>query len=74
MPTVAITDYTFPNLDVEQANLSAAGLELRSGNDKQIPTLQALVAEPDAIIMQFAPINADVKSLFRDAIHVAVRT
>ncbi|MBM3824606.1 MAG: C-terminal binding protein [Verrucomicrobia bacterium] len=67
MPTVAITDYTFPNLDVEQAILSAAGLELRSGNDKQIPALQALVAEADAVITQFAPINADVIGAMRRA-------
>lgn len=60
MPTVAITDYTFPNLDVEQAILSASGFELRSGNDKQVPALQALVAEADAVITQFAPINAEV--------------
>jgi len=60
MPTVAITDYTFPNLDVEQEILSAAGLELRSGNDKQVPSLKTLVAEADAVITQFAWINADV--------------
>ncbi len=60
MPTVAITDYSFPNLDVEQAILSAAGFELRSGNDKLVPALQSLVAEADAVITQFAPINADV--------------
>lgn len=60
MLTVAITDYTFPNLEIEQSILSAAGFELRSGNDKQIPALQALVAEADAVITQFAPINADV--------------
>jgi D-3-phosphoglycerate dehydrogenase len=60
MPTVAITDYTFPSLDIEQAILSAAGFEWRSGNDKQVPALQALVAEADAVITQFAPINAEV--------------
>lgn len=60
MPTVAITDYTFPNLEVEQAILLAAGFELRSGNDKQVPAPQALVAEADAVITQFAPINAEV--------------
>lgn len=32
-------------MDVEQTILSAAGLGLRSGNDKQVPALQALVAE-----------------------------
>lgn len=60
MLTVAITDYTFSDLEIEQAILSAAGFKLRSGNDKQIPALQALVAEADAVITQFAPINADV--------------
>jgi D-3-phosphoglycerate dehydrogenase len=60
MLTVAITDYTFSDLEIEQAILSAAGFKLRSGNHKQIPALQALVAEADAVITQFAPINADV--------------
>ena len=60
MPTVAITDYSFPDLELEQAILSAAGFELRSGNDKQIPALKSLVADADAVITQFAPINAEV--------------
>lgn len=60
MPTVAITDYTFPNLDIESSILTAAGIELRSGNDKRIPALKSLVAEADAVITQFAPINAEV--------------
>lgn len=60
MPTVAITDYSFPDLELERSILSADGFELRSGNDKEIPALQMLVAEADAVITQFAPINADV--------------
>lgn len=60
MPTVAITDYTFTRLDIEQAILSAVGFDLRSGNDNQVSALQALVAEADAVITQFAPINAEV--------------
>ena len=60
MPTVAITDYSFPDLELERAILSAAGFELRSGNDKQIPALKSLVAEADVVITQFAPINAEV--------------
>lgn len=67
MLTVAVTDYTFPNLEIEQAIISAAGFELRSGNDKQIPALQSLVAEADAVITQFAPINADVISAMQRA-------
>ena len=44
MPTVAITDYSFPDLELERAILSAAGFELRSGNDKQISALKSIVA------------------------------
>jgi D-3-phosphoglycerate dehydrogenase len=60
MPTVAITDYSFPDLEIEQAILSAAGFKIRSGNDKQASALKSIVAEADAVITQFAPINADV--------------
>ena len=60
MPTVVVTDYTFPNLEIEQSILSASGFELRSGNNKEIPALQALAAEADAVITQFAPVNAEV--------------
>lgn len=58
--TVAITDYTFPNLEIEQALLTAVGAQLRSGNDKQVSALKTLVVDADAIITQFAPINAEV--------------
>lgn len=60
MPTVAITDYSFPDLELERSIMSAAGFGLLSGNNKEIPALQSLVAEADAVITQFAPINADV--------------
>jgi D-3-phosphoglycerate dehydrogenase len=60
MPTVAITDYSFPNLEIEASILSAAGAEICSGNDKQIPALKSLVAEADAVITQFAPLTAEV--------------
>lgn len=60
MPTVAITDYSFPDLELERSILSAGGFGLLSGNNKEIPALQSLVAEADAVITQFAPINAAV--------------
>ena len=60
MPKVAITDYSFPDLEIEQAILSVAGFEIRSGNDKQTSALKSIVAEADAVITQFAPINAEV--------------
>jgi D-3-phosphoglycerate dehydrogenase len=60
MPIVSITDYTFPSLDIEESLVRAAGGELRSGNDKQVEALKRLVADADAVITQFAPINAEV--------------
>jgi D-3-phosphoglycerate dehydrogenase len=67
MSTVAITDYTFPNLDLEQAILTAAGAQLRSGNDKQVSALKQIVAQADAVITQFAPINAEVIAAMQQA-------
>lgn len=60
MPIVAVTDYSFPNLDIEAQIVKTAGAELRAGNDKQIPALQAIVTDAESVIAQFAPINAEV--------------
>jgi D-3-phosphoglycerate dehydrogenase len=60
MSLVAITDYTFPSLDIEQSILRAAGAQVRAGNDKQVAALKTLVADADAVITQFAPIDAEV--------------
>jgi D-3-phosphoglycerate dehydrogenase len=60
MPIVAVTDHTFPSLEIENSLITAAGGQLRSGNDKQVAALRTLVADADAVITQFAPINAEV--------------
>ena len=69
MPIVAITDYTFPSLEIEESLIRAAGgeFELRSGNDKQVEALKRLVADADAVITQFAPINAEVIAAMQKA-------
>ena len=67
MPIVSITDYTFPSLDIEESLIRAAGGELRSGNDKQVEALKRLAADADAVITQFAPINAEVIGAMRRA-------
>ena len=59
-PTVAITDYTFPNLDIERSILEPTGCELISGQAKSPEALIPLVAQADAVITQFAPVNASV--------------
>jgi len=67
MPVVVVTDYTFPSLEVEEAILRAAGVALRAGNDKAAAALKAIVADADAVITQFAPINAEVIGSMRRA-------
>ena len=65
MPVVAITDFTFPSLEIEERIVHAAGAELQAGNDRQIAALKLLVADADAVITQFAPIHAEVISEMR---------
>ena len=61
MPTVAITDYTFPDLSFEEAVLRPAGVEIVSFKEKRPPAEVAeLVRDADAVIAQFASVNADV--------------
>jgi D-3-phosphoglycerate dehydrogenase len=60
MPVVAITDYTFPSLDIEEQILSVENAEIRAGNNKQLDAVKQLTSEADAVITQFAPINAEV--------------
>lgn len=67
MSFVAITDYTFPSLELEETIIKAAGAELRSGNSKEVSTLISLVRDADAVITQFAPINAEVIAAMQKA-------
>lgn len=60
MSLVAITDYTFPSVDVEEAILQQVGAQVRAGNDKQAAALKTLVGDADAVITQFAPLTAEV--------------
>jgi D-3-phosphoglycerate dehydrogenase len=59
MPTVAITDYTFANLDIEKSILDPFA-QVTSGQCKSPETLIELVQNADAVITQFAPVNAAV--------------
>lgn len=58
---VVVTDYAFPNLDIERGIVESAGLKLEEqkkfeGKEKLI----SLVADADYVIAQFAPVDADV--------------
>jgi len=58
---IVVTDYTFPDLGVEESLITAAGFQLNAWKEKKSAAeLPALVSEADAVITQFAPVNADV--------------
>ena len=58
---IAVTDYSFPNLEIEEKILLPLGYEIAAWKDrKSAAELTTLVADADAVITQFAPVNADV--------------
>jgi D-3-phosphoglycerate dehydrogenase / 2-oxoglutarate reductase len=58
---IAITDYSFPSLDIEESILRPLGHEIVSLKErKSASELATLVADADAIITQFAPVDAHV--------------
>jgi len=59
MPKVAITDYTFPDLEIEKSILDPIA-QVVAGQCKAPAELIELVQSADAVITQFAPVNAAV--------------
>lgn len=59
-PCVAITDWTFPDLSIEEGILRPAGVRVVSRQCKTEAELIELCADADAVITQFARINAAV--------------
>ena len=57
---IVVTDHTFPDLATEEAVATAAGATLVGAQTKDPARLAAAVADADAVITQFAPVNADV--------------
>ncbi|MBS0261747.1 MAG: C-terminal binding protein [Planctomycetes bacterium] len=58
---IVITDYTFPDLAIEESLLQAQGHTLVAWKERKTPAeLTQLVADADAVITQFAPVNAEV--------------
>lgn len=65
---VAVTDYSFPDLSVEESILQVGGHAIAAWKErKSAAELPALVADADAVITQFAPVNADVIASMRQA-------
>jgi D-3-phosphoglycerate dehydrogenase len=69
MPAVKIvvTDYAFDDLAVEERVAAAAGAVIVGAQTKDPARLAEAVADADAVITQFAPVNADVVAAMRRA-------
>ncbi len=66
-PTIVITDWTFPDLEVEERILKAHGVGLIARQCRTEADLIALCAEADVVITQFARMNANVVSAMQKA-------
>ncbi|MFM8982969.1 MAG: NAD(P)-dependent oxidoreductase, partial [Spartobacteria bacterium] len=59
-PKIAVTDWTFADLKLEEKIASEAGFELDARQCRSSEELTALCAEADAVITQFAKLDAAV--------------
>lgn len=67
MTRVAVTDYRMPDLGIEEAYCKKAGCTLvgmKTGNEQE---RIELVRDADAVITQFAPVNAAVIGAIKKA-------
>jgi D-3-phosphoglycerate dehydrogenase len=64
---IVVTDHAFPDLGIEEAIATAAGASLVAAQTKDPARLATAVADADAVITQFAPVNADVVNAMRRA-------
>lgn len=65
---IAITDYSFSDLGIEEEILQSQGHEIVAWKDRKTAAeLPPLVADADAVITQFAPIDAHVIASMRKA-------
>jgi D-3-phosphoglycerate dehydrogenase len=60
MPKVLVTDHTFDPLDIERSILEPVGAVLDAHQCKTVEQLLPLVADADAVLTQFSPVNAQV--------------
>lgn len=67
MPRIAVTDYTFPSLEIEESLLKPLGCDVIAGQCGTSATLIPHVAHADVVLTQFAPISADVIAAMQKA-------
>ncbi|MFN0052626.1 MAG: C-terminal binding protein [Planctomycetales bacterium] len=64
---VVVTDYTFPDLEIERGILEPLGLEFVASQCRTPAELAALAGDADFVITQFAPMNREVIAALRNA-------
>ena len=67
MTRVLITDYTFPDLQIEESVLQDPQIEVTGCQYKTVDDLKPMVANADAVITQFAPVDRDVIAAMQNA-------
>jgi D-3-phosphoglycerate dehydrogenase / 2-oxoglutarate reductase len=72
MPKVLVTDHTFDPLDIEQRILESLDAVIDARQCKTAEQLLPLVADADAVLTQFSPVNAQVIAAMTN-VHVIVR-
>lgn len=65
---IAVTDYSFPDLSIEESILRPSGHVIDAWKEKKSAAeLRTLVADADAVITQFASVSADVIASMQNA-------
>jgi D-3-phosphoglycerate dehydrogenase len=72
MPKVLVTDHTFDSLDIEKRILEPLGGVIDARQCKTLEQLLPLVADADAVLTQFSPLNARVIAAMKN-VRVIVR-
>lgn len=72
MPKVLVTDHTFDPLDIERRILEPLGAEIIDSQCRSAEELLPLVADADAVLTQFSPVNAQVIAAMKN-VRVIVR-
>src|SRR5438105_280510 len=67
MPKVLVTDHTFDPLDIEQTLLQPVGGVIDAHQCKTAAQLLPLVADADAVLTQFARVDAEVIAAMKQA-------
>lgn len=60
MPTIAVTDWDFPDLSIERSVLSGTDVELISAQARTPGAVIEAAGDADGLLVQYAPITAEV--------------